>query len=90
MIQGNALLAYKQNTLATLDNYKGMEQSEQQVIQDFQISYSFSARPDDVRQALAALYADGLVERRRDPMRGWVWRINKAGRLVAAELDLEQ
>ena len=89
MIIGNALLVYKQQLLCILDNYSGMEQVEQQVVQDFQISYSCNARPDDVRQALETLHGDGLAEKRRDTLRGWVWKINREGHAAAAKIELE-
>ena len=90
MISGQALLVYKQKTLLILDDYKGSEAGEQQVIQDFQIRESFSARPDDVRQALEKLKDDGLAEKRRDTMRGWVWKITADGRNAARDLEYER
>jgi len=89
MIQGNAIFVYKTRMLAVLDTYKGMNQCEQQVITDYQISFDMGARPDDLRQALEALKDDGYAARKVDDTRGKVWRITRDGRMKAAETDLE-
>lgn len=87
MLIEQALLVYKQKMISVLDNYKGMEQNERQVVIDFQMSIATDARPDDCRQALEALKDDGLARKRLDVMRGWVWRITAAGRDAARDLD---
>ena len=89
MITGQALAVYKAALLRILDNYSGIEAREQQVVTDFQIGDNPSARPDDVRQALAALKDDGLASRRLDDVRGPVWRVSPDGHKAAARLAIE-
>ena len=90
MLANQALAVYKEKLLRILDNYSGIEAREQQVVTDFQISDNPSARPDDVRQALAALKDDGLALRRQDDVRGPVWRVSPEGHKAAAKLAIEE
>jgi UDP-N-acetylmuramate-alanine ligase len=89
MLTGNALYVYKQRALAALANYQGLEAREQQLVTDVQIANDAAARPDDIRQALAALKDDGLAHRRVDDTRGPVWKITPDGLKQAARLALE-
>ena len=89
MLTGQALMWHKQMTLRCLDAYCGIEAREQQVVTDVQIAHGAHVRPDDVRQALAALKDDGLALRRLDDMRGAVWSVSPDGHKEAARLALE-
>lgn len=89
MLTGQALHWHKQRALLCLDAYSGIEAREQQLVTDVQIANGAHIRPDDVRQALAALKDDGLARRRIDDMRGAVWTITQAGHREAARLALE-
>ena len=89
MITGQALIVYKAKLLRILNLYTGLEAREQQLVTDFQISDNPAARPDDVRQALAALKDDGLACRCIDDIRGPVWRVSPSGHKAAARIALE-
>ena len=54
-----------------------------------QININMNVRPDDVRQALAALKDDGFISRRLDDMRGEVWRITRLGHVENSKMSLE-
>lgn len=89
MISGPTLDLFKLHLLRLLDAYAGIEAREQQLVTDLQIGSCPAARPDDVRQALDALADQDHAAKRKDPYRGWVWRITPDGHKAAAALALE-
>ena len=90
MLTGNALDLMKLHLLRLLDQYAGTEAREQQLATDIQIAHAPAARPDDVRQALDALADQDHAAKRKDPYRGWVWRITPDGHKAAASIALEE
>lgn len=89
MLTGDALEIYQQKLLQILDNNKGREVRDQQVVLDFQIGVDPNARPDDVRRALDALKGQNLAQSRHEPLRGWLWSITPEGKTEAARLSYE-
>ena len=55
-----------------------------------QVNVSANVRPDDVRQALGTLKDDGLAARRKDDLRGAVWKITPEGHKSLSQLALEE
>lgn len=90
MITGNALDLFKLHLLRLLDNYAGIEAREQQLVTDLQIESCPNAKPDDVRQALDALADQDHAAKRKDPYRGWVWKITPDGHKAASSIALEE
>lgn len=89
MLTGDALAIYQQKLLMILDNNRGREVRDSQVVLDFQIGVDPAARPDDVRQALESLAGQKLAAKRHQPLRGWLWAITPEGKAAAAELGYE-
>jgi hypothetical protein len=83
------LAVYKAQVLRILDNYTGIEAREAQLVTDYQVNHNPAARPDDIRQALAALKDDGLAQRRVDDLRGVVWKVSADGHRAVAAMALE-
>ncbi len=90
MLDGNALNLFKLHLLRILDNYAGVEAREQQLATDLQLGSCPAARPADVRQALDSLADQDHAARRKDPFRGWVWKITPDGHKAAAAIALEE
>lgn len=90
MLTGNTLDLFKLHLLRLLDNYAGVEAREQQLVTDLQIDSCPNAKPDDVRQALDALADQDHAAKRKDPYRGWVWKVTPDGHQAAAAIALEE
>jgi hypothetical protein len=86
----SVLALYKTRVLRILDRYSGLEARETQLITDFQVNHDPNARPDDIRQALAALKDDGFSHRRIDDLRGPVWQVTADGHRAVAAMALEE
>lgn len=84
------LALYKSRVVRILDQYSGVEARETQIVTDFQVNHDPNARPDDIRQALAALKDDGFVHRRIDDLRGPVWKITADGHRAVAAMVIEE
>lgn len=89
MLTGNALCVWKQRMLTSLAAYNGIAARESQLITDAQYTHGPDARPDDIRQALAALKDDGYATRISDGIRGITWKITPEGNQTAAKIALE-
>ncbi len=90
MLTGNALNLFKLHLLRILSDYAAVEAREQQLVTDLQMNSCPSAKADDVAQALQALADQDHAEKRKDPYRGWVWKITPAGHAAAAKIALEE
>lgn len=79
----------KLELLKTLDVYAGIEARQQQLVTDLQVGSLPDATPADVADALQALLDQDHANRRKDPYRGWLWKVTPEGHRAAAALGLE-
>lgn len=82
-------LFVKVKMLRVLNDYAGVEARQDQLVTDLQLSDLPHATPEDTATALQDLLDDGLCAKRKDTLRGWLWRIEPEGHRAAVALALE-
>lgn len=89
MMNEAKLNLYKRSVLQALNIYGGVEARQQQLVTDLQIGALPDATPENTADALQALLDQDHASKRKDPYRGWVWKVTPEGHRAAAALDLE-
>lgn len=90
MITPEKLALFKLKLLRILDDYAGVEARQDQLATDLQLAGVPNAKPEESAAALHALADDGLARKRKDTLRGWLWRIEPEGHRAAAKIALEE
>lgn len=80
---------YKRSLLQALDNYSGLEVQQRQLVVDLQIGSLPAATPEHTADALQALLDQDHAAKRKDSLRGWLWKITPDGHKAIAALNLE-
>ena len=89
MMNEAKLNLYKRSVLQALNIYGGVEARQQQLVTDLQVGTLPDATPENVADALQSLLDQDHAAKRKDPYRGWVWKVTPEGHRAAAALDLE-
>ena len=80
---------YKRSLLQVLENYGGIEVQQQQLVVDLKIGDIPDATPEHAADALQALLDQDHASKRKDSLRGWLWKITPAGHKAISALNLE-